>query len=265
MINKKQQALIRKELRGVVLESGFFLNYLLLPLIMSLVIPVGAVLAVSLADVTATISELEFMLTGLGIYLPPGLEEMTIIGLIINNLIPTFFLMIPTIVVTVVAASSFTGEKERRTLETLLYVPLSLKEIFLAKVLTALILGLFITYVSFLIMVASVTTLVWVLLGELFIFGLTWLVILGLVAPALAFLGIVIQVAISAKAKSSEDAYQRGSVLVMPLILLLVSQVAGIILINAWLFALLGLILFLIAYVMIGRVVKNFTYEKLLK
>lgn len=39
-------------------------------------------------------------------------------------------LMIPVMASSVMAASSFVGEKEKHTLETLLYSPLSLKQLF---------------------------------------------------------------------------------------------------------------------------------------
>ena len=49
-----------------------------------------------------------------------------------------FFLIIPLMVSAVIGADSFAGEKERKTLEALLYTPATDTELFLAKVLSAL-------------------------------------------------------------------------------------------------------------------------------
>ena len=48
---------------------------------------------------------------------------------------PPFFLFVPIMASSVMAASSFVGEKEKHTLETLLYSPLSLRQLFQSKVL----------------------------------------------------------------------------------------------------------------------------------
>lgn len=49
----------------------------------------------------------------------------------------------------VMAASSFVGEKEKHTLETLLYSPLSLKQLFQSKILAGFLVGMMVSYISF--------------------------------------------------------------------------------------------------------------------
>jgi len=262
MVNKMQAALIRKELRGVVKTRSFFLDYLLLPLVFALILPVGAVLLVVLMDTAAT--EFEQIMAMMMISIPEGGEDLALIQMLINNFMPMFFLMIPPMIVTAISAASFTGEKERRTLETLLYSPMSLREVFSAKIIGALLVAMIVTLVSFVVMVVFVAILVWFLLGVIFIPDLVWVVVLFLVAPAFSFLGIIIQVRISAKAKSSEEAYQRGGVLVLPLILLMVSQFAGFIMISTWMFAVLGVILAVIGWLLMRVAFRKFTYEELL-
>ena len=263
MINKMQSALIRKELKGVVKSRSFFLDYLLLPLIFALILPVAAVLSVVFMDTSA--AEFDQIMAVMMISMPEGGEDLAIIQMLINFVMPTFFLMIPPLIVTAIAASSFTGEKERRTLETLLYSPMSLREIFAAKVIGALLVGMIVTLISFVVMTTVVMILVWVLLGELFIPSFVWVVVLFLVAPAFAFLGIIVQVRISAKAKSSEEAFQRGGILVLPLVMLIISQFTGILVLSTWMFVVLGVILALIAWGLMRVAFRKFTYEELLK
>jgi len=262
MVNKMQTALIRKELRGVVQSQGFFINYLLLPLIFAVVFPIGAVLLVNFTDV----SEFTELAAIIGINLSTSNMEIELVGMMINNMMPTFFLMIPSFIVTAMAAASFTGEKERRTLETLLYSPMSLRQIFIAKVFASLLVGMIVVVISFIIMTVSVGGIVWVLMDGLFLpAGWIWLVIIGLVAPAFAFLAIILQVRISAKAKSSEEAFQRGGIIVLPLVMLLLSQVTGVLIISPFIFAILGLVLLGLAWVLMRLAFRKFTYEELLK
>jgi len=263
MVNKMQKALIRKEIKTVVMTNRFFLDYLLLPLIMALILPVGLILAVTFLDNSA--AEFEAIFAMMMIPVLPGYEEIQTIRLLINNFMPTFFLMIPPLTVTAVAAGSFTGEKERRTLETLLYSPMSLQEIFKAKVLVSMFVGMFVTVISFIVMWLTCGILIWVLLGEILLPNLIWLMVIGLVSPAFAFLGVIVQVRVSAKAKSSEDAFQRGGMLVLPMVLLIIGQFTGILMASSWLFATLGIILAVLAFVLMKIAFRKFTYEELLK
>ena len=59
-----------------------------------------------------------------------GSLELTVAGMILNFILPVFFLIIPIMTASIMAASSFVGEKEKHTLETLLYCPMSVKQIF---------------------------------------------------------------------------------------------------------------------------------------
>jgi ABC-2 type transport system permease protein len=89
----------------------------------------------------------------------------TIVGVVIPSLSPSIwhsaagiagpFLFFPAMIAASVAADGFAGERERRTLETLLATPLSDGAIFAGKALTAV---LFSTTVSALALAASVIT-----------------------------------------------------------------------------------------------------------
>lgn len=263
MVNSMQKALIKKELNSVVKTKSFFTDYLLVPLIFAVVFPVGAVLMITLMDSSG--EEFQQLMNTMMITLPSDSEDFAIISILINNIFPIFFLMIPPLIVTAMASSSFTGEKERRTLETLLYSPMSLREIFNGKVIAILLVGSLVTIISFLTMTVLVGLLVWFLLGELFIPGLIWLAVILLVSPAFAFLGIIVQVRISAKAQRSEEAYQKGGMLVLPLVLLIVGQFTGVLLMSTWMFVGLGVILGLAGWILMRVAFRSFTYEELLR
>ena len=58
-------------------------------------------------------------------------------------------MIIPIMASSVMAASSFVGEKEKHTLETLLYSPLSLGQLFQSKILAGFSVGMMISFSSF--------------------------------------------------------------------------------------------------------------------
>ena len=263
MINNMQKALIRKEMRDVIRSGGFFTNYLLVPIMMAIIIPVAMVLVAAFAEIDT--AELSPFLEMLNVNLAEGTEKFTLVSVLINYMIPPLFLMIPIMIVTVVASASFTGEKERRTLETLLYTPMSLRRIFTAKIVTALLLGMMVTLISFAAMVIFVMILTGTLMGEVFVPSAMWIIILLLVSPAVSWVGIIVQVRISAKAKTSEEAYQRGGILVLPLLLLMIGQISGFMVVGPLVFTGIGVGVLVIGWIMMRLIFKNISYETLLR
>jgi ABC-type Na+ efflux pump permease subunit len=71
------------------------------------------------------------------------------IVLILGYLIAPPFLVLPLMLSCIIAAEAFVGEKERKTLEALLYTPATDGELFLGKALAALIPGIVYAWVNF--------------------------------------------------------------------------------------------------------------------
>ena len=132
------------------------------------------------------------------------------------------------------AASSFVGEKERHTLETLLYCPMTLRQIFRAKVLAAFLLSMAVSLASFLVMCLVLEIEALALLGTLLLPGVNWLMMLFLLAPAVSMVAVTLIVRGSAKAKSVEESQQRAVFLVIPVVLLIVGQFTGVMLLSPW-------------------------------
>jgi len=261
MVNSKQATLIRKELKGVVKGGRLFMDYMLVPLITAVVVPAILILTIILMEDGEQLEQILAVIPNSGAV---AHEDFVIVSLLFNGFLPMIFLMTPIMVSTAMAAASFTGEKERRTLETLLYSPMSLREIFNAKVIGSFLLSMIVTLVSFSLMVVVIGLLVWITLGEILVPGLAWLAILGLVAPAFAFIGIVFQVRLSAKARNSQEAFQQAGVLVVPLVMLIVTQSTGLLMVNTWLLLAVGFGLAGVAWMIMRTAFKKFTYEKLL-
>ena len=169
------------------------------------------------------------------------------------------------ITASVMTATSFVGEKEKQTLETLLYCPLSLKQIFRAKVLASFLLSMLVSGISFAAMVVVLETETMLITGSFVFPDAKWALILLLVSPAVSLIAITLIVRGSAKSQSVEDAQQRAVFLLLPVILLLVSQFTGVLFVSAWILLGLGLVCGLLAAWLLQKCMNGFQYETLLK
>lgn len=261
-MNAKQLALIKKDIRSITANKQLLSAMLLVPMVLTIVLPsifvIGAVLA------PESISDFQVLLDMLPTDSGDN-EQQLILGLLLNKIMPVFFLMIPIMASSVMAASSFVGEKEKHTLETLLYSPLSLKQLFQSKILAGAFVGMAVSYLSFAVMLLVVEAETMLLTGSGIMPDAGWLVIMLLIAPAISLAGIAITVRGSAKAQTVEEAQQRAVFLVFPILALMIGQFGGILLINSWLLLGLGLVLAVVDVLLMRGAADQFTYENMLQ
>ena len=191
-------------------------------------------------------------------------QKQMILGLVLNKIMPAFFLMIPVMASSVMAASSFVGEKEKHTLETLLYSPLSLKQLFQSKILACFSVGMMVSYISFAAMMLVLEIEMLFLTGNMLMPDISWLIILLLIAPSVSLVAIAVTVRGSAKAQTIEEAQQRAVFLIFPILALVIGQFTGVILVNPGLLLGLGILLAVIDVLLMRGAARKFTYEKLL-
>lgn len=262
-MNARQLAVTKKDIRGVTLNKQVFAVLLIVPLALVIVLPSIFVLVTAFAPDAA--SDFQKILDMLPADNGARSQQQRIFGLILNNIMPVFFLMIPIMASSVMAASSFVGEKEKHTLETLLYSPLSLKQMFQAKILAGFSVGMMVSYISFAAMMLALELEVFLLTGEALLPSSSWLAIMLLIAPAISIIAIAVTVRSSAKAQTIEEAQQRAVFLVFPILALLIGQFTGILLISAGLLWGVGAVLAALDVLLMRGAAGSFTYEKLLR
>lgn len=262
-MNVRQLAVIKKDIRGVTLNKQVFAVLLIVPLALTIVLPSIFVLVTAFAPDAA--SDFQKILDMLPADNGARSQQQRIFGLILNNIMPVFFLMIPIMASSVMAASSFVGEKEKHTLETLLYSPLSLKQMFQAKILAGFSVGMMVSYISFAAMMLVLELEVFLLTGKAILPSSSWLAIMLLIAPAISIIAIAVTVRSSAKAQTIEEAQQRAVFLVFPILALLIGQLTGILLISAGLLWGVGAVLAALDVLLMRGAAGSFTYEKLLR
>ncbi len=256
------KAIIKKDLRGITANKRMLAALLIVPLVLAAFIPGAFVIGLRFAPEQS--SDFQRLLELLPIEKQSGDPDRTMTELMLNYLMPVFFLIIPIMASTVMSASSFAGEKEKHTLETLLYCPLSLKQIFRAKVLASFLLSMSVSFLSFLLMLLVLETECLLLLGGPLLPDGKWLLIMLLLSPAVSLIAVTLIVRVSARAQSMEDAQQRAVFLLLPVLLLLVGQCAGLLLINSWILLILGLGCALLAGLLLKKAMGRFSYEALL-
>jgi ABC-2 type transport system permease protein len=168
---------------------------------------------------------------------------MQFLYLFLSFMIAPIFLLVSIINSMVTASNSFAGEKERKTLESLLFAPISVKELFLGKVLASLIPTMAITYLVYIIDIILLNLLTYSTFKELVFLSPTWLVLMLWVVPILVLFNILVNVLISAKVKTYQEAQQFAGLLVLPVIGLLVGQLSGLFFINPLILFILGIAL----------------------
>lgn len=261
-MNRAMYAVMKKDFRGIISNRRLFLELLIVPLILTIVLPSIFVVAIHFApDDPDILKMLELLPQGSR----TGGVEMAVTGLILNYILPVFFLMIPIMTASIMAASSFVGEKEKHTLETLLYCPLSVKQIFQAKVLASFLFSMMVALISFAAMMIVLEMEAFFIMDRLIMPAAGWIVILCLLSPSISLITVTLIVRGSAKAQSVEESQQGAVFLIVPLILLVAGQFAGVMLLNVWILLGLGELCALLAWVLLQKAVGRFTYEMLLK
>ncbi len=174
------------------------------------------------------------------------------------------FLLIPLMMATIIGTNAFVGEKERRTLEALLYSPATDNELFLGKVLAALLPAVAICWASFGVYAVIVNAAGWHLMGRIWFPTPAWWPLMVWVAPAIATLGLGVAVLVSAKAKTFMEANQLSGVVVLPFIGLMAGQMTGVLFLSPAVAFLLGLAIWGLNAAIILVAIRTFARSELI-
>lgn len=261
-MNRAISAIVKKDMREITANRQLLFTIVIVPVVLTLVVPSVFLLTAHFAPEDANDLQ-ELMKLMPGNVQNIGMEEL-MVGLLFDNILPLFFLIIPIMAASVMAASSFVGEREQSTLETLLYSPLTVKQLFYAKVLAAFLMSMLVSWISFLVMLLGVGLESYALTGAVLHPGISWLPVMLLLSPAVSLIAITLIVRGSAKAQNVMEAQQKAAFLVLPVVLLLAGQFVGLMLINAWMLVGLSVVLGLLAWFLLRSSLGKFCGEMLL-
>jgi ABC-2 type transport system permease protein len=191
----------------------------------------------------------------------PARERLVV--LVNGYLLAPLFLIVPLMVASVLAADAFAGEKERRTLEALLHLPIGNRALFLAKVLGAFLPAVAVSWIGFACFAVVANTVAWPVTERIFIPTKLWAVMIVWVAPAVAALGMGVMVRVSARARTAQEANQLGGAVILPLIFLAVGQSTGLLLVTLPVAVAVGAAVWILALWLLARGAARFTRDRI--
>ncbi|MDD9206657.1 ABC transporter permease subunit [Georgenia sp. 10Sc9-8] len=222
-------ALMRKDWTELSRNKQAMVPLAIVPLLFVVVIPTAVIVVGDNAALTSSVNGLQGFLDHLpeGV-VPAGLsiEETVVYSVLVYFLAP-FFLIIPVMIASITASSSFVGEKERPTIEGLLYTPLTDRELVLGKVLVSVFPSVLIVWGSFAVYTVLVNVLAAPMLGGVFFPTWSWVVLILALVPLVAFLATCLIVAVSGRSRSMQEAQGASLLVVLPVIALVVGQPPG--------------------------------------
>jgi ABC-2 type transport system permease protein len=265
-------ALMRKDIKAITSSPQMWIPMLVVPLLFVVVLP-GVFLilgqAMHLEEDQKSIKLIQQLLSGI----PSGALKDQIMSfqtlnqqlvyLLINYIFAPLFLMVPVMVSSIVSAAAFVGEKEKKTLETLLFSPMRETDMFLAKFLAAFVPAVVVSLAGFVLFCIEFMALGAPLFGRVVLPAPHWLAIILWLVPALSLLMIFLNVLVSAKVKGFQEAQQMSVIVILPILFLLYGQIGGVVFISTALVMVLGLVAFIADAVLIRFASRIFNRDKL--
>jgi ABC-2 type transport system permease protein len=257
------RAIVGKDLLAVRRTKGVLIPMLAVPFLLMVVLPFGVGLAargpesVRVADMLASMP---------GDFAQPILdlpEREQLVVLVNGYLLAPLFLIVPLMVSAVLAADAFAGEKERKTLESLLHLPVSDRDLFIAKLLGAFGPAMAVSWIGFVCFAVVANAVAWPVLERIFVPTRLWMVMILWVAPAVAMLGLAVMVRVSARARTAQEANQLGGAVILPLIFIAVGQSTGLLLVTLPVAFAIGAVVWVVALLLVRGGARRFTRDQL--
>ncbi len=263
-------AIARKDLQDATGNTSVWLPMLIVPLIFVVLLPLAVILLPGVFGASSITSDpdlqtfLDRMPSAMSQVLQ-GLDPLqSMIVMMLGYLFAPFFLIIPLMFSTTIAAESFAGERERKTIEALLYSPATDRELFIGKLLAGLLPAVVLAWLSFAAYTLIVNLAAMPVFGRAWFPLPTWWPLIFWVTPALAVLGVSITVLISTRVQTFMGAYQTSASTVILVLGLIIGQATGLLYLNVLTGLLIGLVVWLLDLVLLYFATRMFNRKALL-
>jgi len=171
-----------------------------------------------------------------------GMTPVEAVQSVLSTNVLVLFLMMPLMVPLTIATYSIVGEKLTHSLEPLLATPISTTELLIGKGIAAAVPGIVTVWAGYLVFLAGAR--VFSVSDRVFMTFVNpmWLVALLVLAPLLTVMAVSVGIIVSSRTSDPASAQQLGSLVVLPLMLLLVGAVTGIIQLSGGVFWIAALV-----------------------
>jgi ABC-2 type transport system permease protein len=263
---RKSLWLARKDLKESLSNPMVVAPMIVLPLVVCVVLP-AALIILGLKGGIASINGTELIERILPLYrIPARFTDLTekLLYVFLNFTVMPFFTIIPVMSAAVLSANSVAGEKERHTLETLLYAPITNRELVAGKLLSAFVPSMAASLGSFALYFATANGLYLAMRGKIVVDSPAWIPAIGLLVPAASLLGLGCSLLASIKAKSFIEAQQASALAVLPCLGLIGAQMGGLAVMSPFGVAAAALVLFGADYLLLAVAAPRFAREKII-
>jgi len=258
-------ALASKDIRETLTTPQLILPLIMVPLVVVVGYPV--IFLVALRITPGAVNGLGDFFTSFPASAVPYFPGLTSAGraayIGVVYLFSGFFLLVPVMVSTVIAANSFAGEKERRTLEGLLYTPISDTEMVVGKIAASFLPAIVFTWLCFVIYTIIVDVLATPIIGQIFFPTANWWALMLLFVPAVSLLVISLVVLVSARARGFQEANAIGGSIVLPLIGVVAAQASGLMVLSTTIIAVSSGVFAVFDALMLAIIVKSFRRSRI--
>jgi len=258
-------AIARKDLMEVKQNKAAWMPAVIVPIIFAIVMPLLFIFLprfMPVADMQRELGDVETLLKKLPtavsvIFDGLELEQMFVLYMTAFMLAPLFLVM-PLIFSSVVGADSFAGERERKTLEALLYSPTTDMELFVGKILAAVVPSVSLSWLTYLVYIVVVNVASYDLFNRIWFPLPTWWPMMFWLTPAFSVLGVSATVLISSRVKTFMEAYQLTGSLVVLVLALVIGQVTGVLYLGSGTVMLVGTLIWAIDALLIHLSLRGF-------
>lgn len=265
------RAIALKDLKEVRQNKAAWVPAVILPVVFALALP-GLFIALpqliptedvarELADTQALIARMPASMSD--IFAGRTLEQGFVIYMT-GYLFAPLFLILPLMFSAIIGAESFAGERERKTMEALLYTPASDGTLFMGKILASALPAILISWLTYAVYIAFVNLASWPLFGEVWFPLPAWWPLMFWLTPAIALLGMSATVLISSRAKTFMEAYQLSASLVVVVLAMLIGQISGVLYLGGLTVLGVGALIWLVDAALIYVGVGTFQRSKLI-
>jgi ABC-type Na+ efflux pump permease subunit len=264
-------AIARKDLMEVRQNKAAWGPAIALPLIFAVLMPILFTVlpqVIPVEDIQRELGDIDVLLSQLPssaseLFSGLGLEQMFVLYMTAFMLAPLFLIM-PLMFSSVVGADSFVGERERKTLEALLYSPATDMELFLGKVLAAVIPAISLSWLTYLVYIIVVNVASYGLFNRIWFPLPTWWPLMFWLTPAFAVLGVSATVLISSRVKTFMEAYQLTGSLVVLVLALVVGQATGVLYLGVGTVMLVGTLIWIVDIILLRISIRSFQRSMLI-
>jgi ABC-2 type transport system permease protein len=223
-------AVIRKEWEDMIRNKTVLTVVIIVPLVMT-AMPVFMLFIMGRTPVTTQdMEEMSKLLTN---PVFAGMNPAEAIQSSIASFMMILFLMMPLMVPVTIAAYSIVGEKVSRSLEPLLAAPITTARLLVAKGLAAALPGIGMAWLCYAIFLICARFLAASDRVFAFFVDPMWLIAMFALSPLLTIMAVNVGIIVSSRTSDPRSAEQLGSLVVLPLLVLLFGPMLGVIMLNS--------------------------------